>query len=126
LCPGCGQIRRDIGVDRSEQLEYRPASMLVVEHVVHKYACSCNASSPALAAAAPGEAAPESEPMSPQQPDPATPARAAPAAPPDRPATEPGPAPPPPRPAVIAAAKPALPIAKGLPGPGLLAHLIVS
>jgi transposase len=27
---------------------------------------------------------------------------------------------------VIAAPKPALPIAKGLPGPGLLAHLIVS
>src|SRR5262249_30981393 len=27
---------------------------------------------------------------------------------------------------VIAAAKPAMPIAKGLPGPGLLAHLIVS
>ena len=31
-----------------------------------------------------------------------------------------------PVPVVIAAAKPAMPIAKGLPGPGLLAHLIVS
>ena len=39
VCPGCGQARLDIGVDRSEQLEYRPASLLVIEHFVHKYAC---------------------------------------------------------------------------------------
>ena len=41
-----------------------------------------------------------------------------------KPTTNPGVASP--APVVIAAAKPAMPIAKGLPGPGLLAHLIVS
>ena len=34
-CPACGQARVDIGTDRSEQLEYRPASLFVVEHFVH-------------------------------------------------------------------------------------------
>ena len=33
VCPSCGQVRRDIGVDRSEQLEYRPASLLVTSRV---------------------------------------------------------------------------------------------
>src|SRR6516164_7498908 len=41
LCPGCGQLRIDIGVDKSEQLDYRPASLIVIEHIVHKYACPC-------------------------------------------------------------------------------------
>ncbi len=41
-----------------------------------------------------------------------------------KPSTSPGVASP--APVIIAAAKPAMPIAKGLPGPGLLAHLIVS
>ena len=42
--------------------------------------------------------------------------------------SEPDPAAPPSAPpaVVIAAPKPAMPVAKGLPGPGLLAHLIVS
>jgi hypothetical protein len=35
-CPACGQMRVDIGTDRSEQLDYRPASLFVVEHFVHK------------------------------------------------------------------------------------------
>jgi transposase len=39
VCQGCGQLRIDIGVDRSEQLDYRPASLFVVEHFVHKYVC---------------------------------------------------------------------------------------
>ncbi|HTU93986.1 MAG TPA: IS66 family transposase zinc-finger binding domain-containing protein [Gemmataceae bacterium] len=39
LCASCGQRRIDIGVDKSEQLEYRPASLLVIDHVVHKYVC---------------------------------------------------------------------------------------
>ena len=58
-------------------------------------------------------------------------------APPAAQSTEPAAAPQPPAPAsaggvaaagavVVSAAKPAMPIAKGLPGPGLLAHLIVS
>jgi hypothetical protein len=40
-CPACGQMRVDIGTDRSEQLDYRPASLFVVEHFVHKYVCPC-------------------------------------------------------------------------------------
>src|SRR5262249_30057659 len=31
-CPACGQVRVDIGTDQSEQLDYRPASLFVVEH----------------------------------------------------------------------------------------------
>jgi transposase len=96
VCPGCGGVRIDIGVDRSEQLDYQPASLFVVEHVVHKYACPACAQAPPVAA------------QTPQAPTPPTPQ--------PQPAGE----------VVIAAPKPAMPIAKGLPGPGLLAHLIVS
>jgi hypothetical protein len=39
VCRGCGRMRIDIGADKSEQLDYRPASLFVVEHFVHKYAC---------------------------------------------------------------------------------------
>jgi len=141
LCPGCGQLRVDIGADKSEQLEYRPASLFVVEHFVHKYACPCCSRQPAAG----GEAAPptqESPPVSPPPPEP-LPVPAAPE-PAPQPRTGPEPLPaaaaaaagdPPeapapagagPVPVVVAAAKPAMPIAKGLPGPGLLAHLIVS
>ena len=35
-CLTCGQMRVDIGTDRSEQLDYRPASLFVVEPFVHK------------------------------------------------------------------------------------------
>src|SRR5262249_21100768 len=41
VCATCGQMRVDIGTDRSEQLDYRPASLFVVEHFVHKYVCPC-------------------------------------------------------------------------------------
>jgi transposase len=34
-------VRIDIGVDRSEQLDYRPALLFVIEHFVHKYVCPC-------------------------------------------------------------------------------------
>jgi transposase len=70
-CPDCGQERRRCGEERSEQLDYQPASLFVVEHVRVKYACArCQEH-------------------------------------------------------VAVAAKPAQPIDKGLPGPGLLAHLVV-
>ena len=142
VCPGCGQVRVDIGVDKSEQLEYRPASLLVVEHVVHKYACPCCRKPHAPAAGQSGQPRQESEPMPARepQPPPATPApgpidinpeqvypnhgstdpeqRLQPLAS-ARSLLDPGAV-------VIAAPKPAMPIAKGLPGPGLLAHLIVS
>jgi transposase len=147
FCPNCGKVRIDIGTDRSEQLDYRPASLFVIEHFVHKYVCPCCSRRPASAQGQPAHQAQESEPMPLPEPElPTTP----PSAP--RPAPRPtdaeperlSPSPPPadssqrPQPqaqlrqpldpgaVVIAAPKPQMPIAKGLPGPGLLAHLIVS
>src|SRR5690242_18799918 len=71
-CPECGADRRRIGCEVSEQLDYRPASLVVVEHVRPTYACPrCQEH-------------------------------------------------------VTTADKPAQPIDKGLPGPGLLAHVVVS
>lgn len=144
-CSACGRVRQEIGTQKSEHLDYRPASLFVVESIIHKYACLCCSKAtrqpkpdpiaepePARASedeprAARGSAepAPAQGPMAtaPEQP-----------APDSQPRSEPGvsPEPAPPQPpvptagVVIAAPKPALPIAKGLPGPGLLAHLIVS
>jgi transposase len=72
LCPGCGGERTRIGEESSEQLDYQPASLFVVEHVRCKYACPhCQEH-------------------------------------------------------VVTADKPTQPIDKGLPGPGLLAHVVVS
>jgi transposase len=145
VCPGCGQVRIDIGADRSEQLEYRPASLFVIEHFVHKYVCPCCRPAPPRT---PGQAehpVPESERMSASQPEP-QPVPLTPPAPgpmdtkaeqadPNKEPTDQGLRPQPataplrlldPAEVVIAAPKPALPIAKGLPGPGLLAHVIVS
>jgi transposase len=69
-CPECGQTRIQIGAERSEQLDYEPATLFVVEHLRCTYAC------------------PHCEGQ------------------------------------VVTASKPAQPIEKGLPGPGLLAHVI--
>ncbi len=69
-CPECGQTRVQISAERSEQLDYEPATLYVVEHVRCTYAC------------------PHCEGQ------------------------------------VVTAGKPAQPIDKGLPGPGLLAHVI--
>jgi transposase len=139
LCAGCGRARVEIGADRSEQLEYRPASLFVVEHIVHKYACPCGGRRPAPASGL--SEIQESGPMSSHEPQPppppapaATSARPAPVSPGPQPAGQ-GPSPSAPAEplrlsepvaVVVAAAKPPMPIAKGLPGPGLLAHLIVS
>ena len=38
-CPCCGEIRQRIGEETSEQLEFVPASLKVIEHVRFKYAC---------------------------------------------------------------------------------------
>lgn len=148
VCPGCGQLRGDIGVDKSEQLEYRPASLLVIEHVVHKYACPCcrqpqpHAPAPHGQPSRESDLMPASEPPAPSR----APATATTPAPepiatkpeqgcPNEASTDPEQPPQPPTipcplrdpgVVVIAASKPAMPIAKGLPGPGLLAHLIVS
>jgi transposase len=140
VCAGCGHVRVDIGVDRSEQLEYRPASLIVIEHFVHKYVCPCCSKRQPQTPELPGHPSQECQRMSAPEPQP-QPAPPTPTAPPGqaeqgapRPeVTDQGhPSQPPPcrlpEPAdiVIAAVKPAMPIAKGLPGPGLLAHLIVS
>ena len=81
-CPCCGQPRVRIGARVSEQLEYRPASLLVLEHVRPTYACpSC------------------SRDRDPLEPAPAT---------------------------ITTVPLPPQPIARGLPGPGLLAHVVTS
>jgi transposase len=144
VCQGCGQVRIDIGVDKSEQLEYRPASLFVVEHFVHKYVCPCCCKPPCEAPGQQGNASQEAEAMPAREPEPppqpVPPATAAmdtksEQLSPSQALPGPGPQPQPPTPTlrladpaavVIAAPKPAMPIAKGLPGPGLLAHLIVS
>lgn len=71
LCPCCGHLRHEIGTDQTEQLDYQPASLFVVEHVQHRYACAHCAGQ------------------------------------------------------VVGAAKLSQPIAKGLPGPGLMAQVVV-
>lgn len=38
-CPGCGELRQEIGRETSEQLEWIPATLKVIEHVRVKYAC---------------------------------------------------------------------------------------
>lgn len=71
-CPECGSQRLKIGEEVSEQLDYQPASLFVIEHVRCTYACPKFQSH------------------------------------------------------VTTADKPAQPIDKGLPGPGLLAQIITS
>lgn len=39
-CPDCGGDRAPIGEEVREQLEYVPASLVVLQHVRRKYACS--------------------------------------------------------------------------------------
>jgi transposase len=147
LCPNCGKLRIDIGTDRSEQLDYRPASLFVVEHFVHKYVCPCCSRRPAPAKEQPAHQAQESEPVPLLEPELQPTPLSAPAPTPrptdaesERPCASPPSVDSSERPqpqtqtrqplnpdaVVIAAPKPAMPIAKGLPGPGLLAHLIVS
>jgi transposase len=40
-CPTCGTVRQEIGTETTTQLDYKPASLFVVEHIEHKYACPC-------------------------------------------------------------------------------------
>ncbi len=125
ICGRCGQLRVEIGVDKSEQLEYRPASLRVIEHLVHKYACPCCRPQGATVPLPPAAPGPEATAMSaaPEQPPATADGAKAESLCPDPPAAG---VPPRSDAVVIAAPKPVLPIAKGLPGPGLLAHLIVS
>ena len=121
LC-GCGQARVPIGVETSEQLDWQPASLFVWHHRVHKYACpACAARSAASVPSAEAGALESGATDSMTQPD--AEGRPVPA-PTDEPETGAGNSSS--GPVVVAATKPASPIARGLPGPGLLANLIVS
>jgi zinc-finger binding domain of transposase IS66 len=53
LCPDCGHERQQIGVEITEQYEYKPAEIFVVEHQQVKYACKCCEAQVALAAKPP-------------------------------------------------------------------------
>ena len=119
----CGQTRIDIGTESGgEQLDWQPATYFVWQHVIHKYLCpACAAQQQAAAAAASaaplppttvtGVAAAGTESANPE----------AAAAAPVPPALS-GPR----GPVIVAAPKPPMPIAKGLPGPGVLANFIVN
>ena len=41
LCPECGHERQEIGVETTNQYDYKPAEVFVVEHQRVKYACKC-------------------------------------------------------------------------------------
>jgi transposase len=86
LCPCCARPRTAVSAQTSEQLDYQPASLFIVEHVRRTYVCTaCQA----------------------RQEDPAEGNVAAGST-------------------FVTAPKPAQPIERGLAGPGLLAHVIVS
>jgi len=51
-CPGCGQMRQRIGSETSEQLDYIPAQLKVIEHIRWKYACRACQEHVAIAAPA--------------------------------------------------------------------------
>jgi transposase len=125
----CGQTRIDIGSESGgEQLDWQPASYFVWQHWIHKYLCPSCAGRELAASGATAEeptvATPQGEPAA--GPPAATEAATKPVAPTAESPRATPPAPPTLGPAIIAAAKPAMPIDKGLPGPGLLAHVIVS
>jgi transposase len=150
VCPCCQTPRIKIGEETSEQLDYQPAKLFVWEHVRLKYACpncakaaakpiptmpaSVETLSPTIAEPASQTVPASAETSSPQIAEPAsqtvpasveTPSSAT-AQPPSSPvaaASTPvaiG------SPVVVVAPKPAQPIDKGLPGPGLLAFVITS
>ena len=41
VCPECSRAKKRIGEAITEQLEYAPASLFVIEHIQPKYACAC-------------------------------------------------------------------------------------
>lgn len=52
-CPGCGEVRHEIGCETSEQLEYIPAQYKVIVHERVKYACRACQEHVAISAKAP-------------------------------------------------------------------------
>jgi len=49
VCPDCGAMRAEIGVETSNQLDFQPAQVFVIEHQRVKYACKCCAGQVVLA-----------------------------------------------------------------------------
>jgi transposase len=113
----CGQLRTEIGTDTSERVDWQPASLFVWQDIVHKYLCRACAKKSAEATMTTPAQTTEDQTTT----DQTTTGAAADTATPRSPATAS-----PIGPAVISAPKPPAPIAKGLPGAGLLAYIIVS
>ncbi len=113
----CGHNRIDIGVESGgEQLDWQPASYFVWQHWLHKYLCPNCAGKRSEAKPAPAEEKAVDKDKDAQRPaSDGVPGSAEHIAVVNAIG-----------PAIITAAKPAMPIDKGLPGPGLLAHVIVS
>src|ERR1700734_3042775 len=122
VCSCCQTQRIKIGEEISEQLDYQPAKLFVWQHVRLKYACpNC-----AKAASTPLPSPPAVESLAAESPAAESPT---PSASIDASAmsTTPSPTPVPiGSTVVVVAPKPAQPIDKGLPGPGLLAFVITS
>lgn len=122
----CGHVRVDIGTDVSEQLDWQPASLFIWQHFVHKYACPDCGKKSAEKMMTPADHSSANTPTTGAAADNTTTAASS-AATSDASAAAASSVPARPiGPAVISAPKPAMPIAKGLPGAGLLAHVIVS
>jgi transposase len=117
LCPCCQKPRERIGEQTSEQLEYIPASMRVIEHVRPTYACKeclmkAEMTEPSEPSSLGATAASSVEPRPAEQTLEAwLPTSLAPGAK---------------MTLIITAPMPKQPIPKGLAGPGLLAHIITS
>jgi len=112
----CGQRRIDIGTELSEQLDWQPACYFVWQHWIHKYLCPDCAGQ--TTARNQRQAEEQAVDQTNSQPTPVPAAAAATLAVAGTAALI--------GPAIVSAPKPPGPIAKGLPGPGLLAHIIVS
>ncbi len=118
ICPCCRTPRVKIGEETSEQLDYRPAKLFVWEHVRLKYACPHCAKAaatpvptePTVEVPVPTTVAPTVEVPVPTTVEPTS------SPTPDMVGST----------VVVVAPKPAQPIDKGLPGPGLLAFVITS
>jgi transposase len=106
VCPCCQSPRVKMGEETSEQLDYRPAKLFVRVHVRLKYACpKC------LKAASPSS----TDSRSSTSPSVDRSSTASTPSPTDSASSH-----------IVVASKPVQPIDKGLPGPGLLAHVITS
>jgi transposase len=146
VCSCCQTPRIKIGEETSEQLDYQPAKLFIWEHVRLKYACpNCAKAAakpiPTMPTVVEAPAATLAEPAVPTAIEASAPTPAEPAAQAVPTAIE-APAPTPAEsaaslvaastpvtlgsPVVVVAPKPAQPIDKGLPGPGLLAFVITS